>query len=396
MIRAGRAPLVVCLVLAACGGGDFAWQGFVRDTLGHRQVVNPAAPLSGGESGLLELEWSTSGPAGAEELWAEPRQISVDGESIYLTDPQLSRIHRVSLAGEPLPSIGRRGEGPGEFEEPWVALPAEGFLWVLDPPGGTFERVSVTGEPLGAVPTEGVIFEARSWLDSLLIRRWREAEPVWWVVTPSGFDRRLELPGLEPLEADEGSACARVSTGPGMIYRLRCRALEWERISATGQVEVRVSSPITAPEVTDEQLDHLLAVARRAMGELGVPAGQVELELDRIRDRPRVQMAFQELAADPRSGLVVVWAQTPEDFGSGPAVVHLFSDSGVYLAMQKLGESWVDVTVRDGMLYALAVEEDTGLRWLRAYRLQVPAEAEEKLAAVEARMRTGEPRRAHR
>lgn len=378
--------MTLCVLLAGCGESDTGWQGLVRDTLGYRQVVNPVDPLSEAEETLLDLEWATSGPTNSEDLWAEPRQISVGQGTVFLTDPQLSRVHRVSVSGEPLPAIGRSGRGPGEFEEPWIALADGEALWVLDPAGGKIERVSTTGESLGAVQTEGVIFEARRWSDSLLVQRWTDAAPIWWVVTPSGFDRTLELPSLAPLEADEGSPCNRVSTGGGAIYLLRCRALEWHRIDPSGRPELVVSSPITAPEVTDGQLDRLLSTARRSMGDLGVPAGQVEVELDRIREQPRVQRAFQGLAVDPSSRMVFVWEQMPDDFGVGPASIHLFSDSGVYLATERLQETWVDFTVDNGMLFALVLDEATGLRSLSAYRVQIPPDAAERLMAVEGRM----------
>jgi hypothetical protein len=374
------------VLLMACAEDDAGWQGVVSGTPGYRQVVNPSDPLGGSESNLLHLEWSTSGASNADDLWAEPRQISVGQGTVFVTDPQLSRVHRVSLSGKLLPGVGRSGRGPGEFEEPWLALASEEALWVLDPAGGKVERVSDTGESLGAIQTEGVVFEARPWSDSLLIQRWTDAAPVWWVVGPSGFDRTLELPGLDPLEADEDSPCSRVSTGEGVIYLLRCRALEWYRIDPDGRPELVVSAPVTAPVVTDEQLDGLLNAAREVMGELGFPADQVEVELDRIRDQPGVQRAFRELAVDHKSGIVTVWEQTPDEFGSGPARIHLFSESGVYLATQEVSESWVDVAVDQGMLFALVVDEATDLRSLKAYRLEIPSSVRERLAAVEGQM----------
>jgi len=78
-------------------------------------VRNPAQPPGGVETIRLEEQWR----AGADEegvFFGLIAQALVDDESnIYLLDSQLNQIEVFSPAGEHLRTIGRQGEGPGEF-----------------------------------------------------------------------------------------------------------------------------------------------------------------------------------------------------------------------------------------------------------------------------------------
>ncbi|MEZ4398229.1 MAG: 6-bladed beta-propeller [Candidatus Krumholzibacteriia bacterium] len=94
------------------------WRGSVTQEDGVEVVHNPAEP-SGGEKALAPTElWHLGADEDApeSELFGMITNILVDEDgNSYLLDMQLNEIRVFSPTGEYLRSLGRNGEGPGEF-----------------------------------------------------------------------------------------------------------------------------------------------------------------------------------------------------------------------------------------------------------------------------------------
>lgn len=82
--------------------------------------------------------YSDYGFASANDICHGP-----DG-SVFVVDPLRAEVRRFSSSGELMMSYGQKGEGPGEFTEPWViALTQSGLLLVSDARGlNTFNAES--------------------------------------------------------------------------------------------------------------------------------------------------------------------------------------------------------------------------------------------------------------
>jgi hypothetical protein len=137
------------LLIPACGPD---WQGTRTERNGVMLVRNPAEPMAARET--LEMR----------ELWRLPSE-SPEGELIfgaiadvqqdesrnsYLLDTQLGTIHVVSPDGDYLRSLGRKGEGPGEFQWPMglVLGRSESRIGVLDAIGHKIVYLTLDGQPL--------------------------------------------------------------------------------------------------------------------------------------------------------------------------------------------------------------------------------------------------------
>lgn len=114
------------------------------------QVSNRFDPYNGQELPLrkgLEIRAGVDGPA---ELTA-PRAILTDSNHIYVLDPTAFGVHRFDDHGTWLGTIGREGDGPGEFRRPtamgwladtlWVADRGLGRLSLFDRSGGFLRSV---------------------------------------------------------------------------------------------------------------------------------------------------------------------------------------------------------------------------------------------------------------
>ena len=109
------------------------------------QVDNRFDPFDHREFVLQkELEIRTV-PSGPVEMTA-PRAILADSNYIYVLDPTVYGVHRFDHQGAWLSTIGREGDGPGEFRRPTAMGWFGDTLWVAD--GGLgrlsfFERSGV-------------------------------------------------------------------------------------------------------------------------------------------------------------------------------------------------------------------------------------------------------------
>jgi hypothetical protein len=80
-----------------------------------------------------------------------------DSGVVYILDRTASRVFRLDENGRPMSPLGRRGSGPGEFQNPTAMGIGDDVIWVLDRGNGRLLAISYTGstvasEPLGARP----------------------------------------------------------------------------------------------------------------------------------------------------------------------------------------------------------------------------------------------------
>ena len=135
------------LALAAPAFGQ--WQGSETVREGVTFVTNPEKPM---DEATLELEemWRRGGDDD-EVLFGVVSQLVEDGEgNVYLLDGQLSEIQVFSPSGEWLRSVGREGEGPGEFRNGSDMFLGPGnLLSVVQIFPGKIVQISTDGDPAG-------------------------------------------------------------------------------------------------------------------------------------------------------------------------------------------------------------------------------------------------------
>ncbi len=137
------------------------WTGKETTHAGVTQVSNPAAP-SDGKSTITPVEAWRAGGDDEEIIFGVIGDVAVDAQgNLYALDQQLSQISVFDRDGNLLRTIGREGEGPGEFRRASqlfttpdnkiaVAQMMPGKIVLLTPdgkPGGDF--------PLPAAPDGG-------------------------------------------------------------------------------------------------------------------------------------------------------------------------------------------------------------------------------------------------
>lgn len=102
-----------CLLPAADAGAE--WQGRLAQDAGRTRVLNPETPAQGEDDVRLDPLWRIGGDDDELLLGVIADLVQDHDGAIYLLDSQLSEVHVLDEAGRWRRSIGRAGEGPGEF-----------------------------------------------------------------------------------------------------------------------------------------------------------------------------------------------------------------------------------------------------------------------------------------
>jgi len=115
-----RLPEIGALVLFAlllAAPAPAAWEGETRAVDGVTTVTNPETPAFGELQQEMEELWRRGGDDDEEIFFGTISEFLHDTDgNIYLLDGQLSEIQVFDPSGELLRTVGRQGEGPGEFQ----------------------------------------------------------------------------------------------------------------------------------------------------------------------------------------------------------------------------------------------------------------------------------------
>ncbi|MDX2473724.1 MAG: 6-bladed beta-propeller [Candidatus Krumholzibacteria bacterium] len=104
------------LLLLSAAPATAEWQGTMDTVDGVTTITNPETPAFGNVSQELRELWRRGEDEDELFFGTIAEFLHDDEDNIYLLDGQLSEIHVFDPAGELVRTIGREGEGPGEFQ----------------------------------------------------------------------------------------------------------------------------------------------------------------------------------------------------------------------------------------------------------------------------------------
>jgi len=127
--------LPLFIIFASCGKQEAQWGGTIEEVGGVTVVKNPKEPMYGEEVFSLEEELSIGEVEGEEAyMFSRINDIDMDEDGkIYVAEGASAHIRLFDENGKYLRSLGRKGQGPGEFQMPiYVQITSQNEIMVHD------------------------------------------------------------------------------------------------------------------------------------------------------------------------------------------------------------------------------------------------------------------------
>ncbi len=150
--------LSVFIMLVSCAKKKAEWEGTIEEENGVKIIKNPSEPLYGEIDLQLEKDISVGHEGDEQYMFYRARHIEVDTEgNIFVVDGGNQRIQKFGQDGKYKQTIGRKGQGPGEFQRPYrIFLDSEDNIFVHD--RVKIHVFSKNGQFSHAIPRHGSLF----------------------------------------------------------------------------------------------------------------------------------------------------------------------------------------------------------------------------------------------
>jgi hypothetical protein len=312
--------------------------------------------------------------------WAEPSRLAEGAGQYYVVDRRSTRVHIVGADGKFVKSFGKRGPGPGE-----IALAGDiGFVGqhvvVRDMGKHTIEVYTPDGAFVKSIPLGRVGFGfATIDPDGMIVARLASDGQVWMRVGLDGATKPLPVPASAP---DGGKRpCGRVATIRNRVAQLDCAVPVLTVSNGDGVIERVIRIGRDSIFATEAQIQAVREKLQRDMASDNLPASLAQSLLESTTRDARVVKPWRAMRHDRVTGIIALWEQAPADMGGGDARLHLLSPEGVFLSTIDFDDQWLDFTINDSRVAALAVNDSTGLPELALHSIALPPGTLESAAA---------------
>jgi hypothetical protein len=382
------------ILFNACGEQKAHGQKAIEDENGVTIVKNPSEPLNP-ELKIVFEEELTIGVEEGDENYMFGNQIFLntdDDGNIYVTDQNRGNVKKYDSIGNFLQSIGRKGQGPGEFQGMSVArFTSEGNIYLNDIKTQRLSFFNKEGNYLKGVkfPTRFERVEinskgfyiARS-VDNVELGKGKKWD-YFYGLFDEGFNSVSEFLRL-PQEADgkgkKADSAAQVLANflsetafqPNVNYVLDKNDLiyfgypedyEIKVYSSEGKLIKIIQRDYKPVEIRERNKDYF----KNSQGELfmaKIPPNE-EKNVFELVEYPKYLPAYESFVL-MENGWIFVIVDSVRD---GSALVDIFSKDGEYLAQFETDVSTDWLSFNNGKAYAVATIDD--YEFIKRYNFKI-------------------------
>ncbi len=367
-VRALFATTIISLIsfIAACDGPTAEWQGTIEEIDGIVVVRNPLEPIYGMEVVKLEEELTIGAVEGAAEtMFADVSGVAVsEGGRIFVLDAKECHIQVFDGQGNFLNSIGRKGQGPGETQNPSsIQVTPQSEIMVRDLQGDLILFYSLEGEFLRDVSTAKWRTLSKPLVDSKnnIVADY-SIPGTSFRRELSKFDSQLEaiytIHNLELFEMPVMKAFFpeffwQVTQDDNIVWGFSTR-YELQVLDSEGRLMRKITKEFRPVAITEEDKQDRL---KFLFGGTTVPGG-IKLEW------PEFHWAFGDLSLDEEGR---IFSRTFEKTPDGKSYLYdVFDPEGRFIAKIPLPakpQAW-----ENKKLYLIEEDED-GFQYVKRYRV---------------------------
>jgi hypothetical protein len=371
----------IFIMSSGCQKQKTGWQGTIEEENGIRIVNNPAEPMYGELVLELEEDLSIGSVEDENTMFYRIGGIAVDSlGNLFVVDSGNQRVQKFDKDGNYLQTIGRKGQGPGEFMSPYdIFLDEQGNIYVsegmkmhvFNPKGNSIKDfVLSTFVMKYSVDLEGNIIAYG------FLRTERAQNFGVILINPEGKITKTiaEYPGMSmvsrkgtmfsfshsytPLLSFSSIEKNGVSYGYGLDYKLYL-------IDRTGETFLIIKKNEPSQSISRREKDKIITDFLENTAQEGRkwPRDVVEEGANFPDHRP----FFSNIASDDKGRLYVRKFKSVLD-ESKEAEFDIFSAEGYFLYTTKL--TIAPELIKDGFLYDTSYSDETGEYKVIRYRIK--------------------------
>ncbi len=329
-------PFLCILTVVRCKRQELEWRGTITDKDGVLIVENPREPLVADPAINIFQDLTIGQQSGKPEyMFSQIRDIDVDAQgNIYAVDSKEKNIRVFDRKGTYLRTVGRPGQGPGEFGEPAdVHVNSAGEVMVTDGASRSVKFFSSDGTYLrqyllktfypmaidyGAQDVFYVMdfsMEPPGFKLSRLDSRTGESSPLASWAMPMPDPKRASI--FDPIMS------FAVMPDDRLLYGCPTEGYEIRVFSPQGRLERRIFKEWERQPVMDKEKEAILAEMKNRL-----PSGQTQL------DFPGFHPPYRVVRSDDLGRIIVhvysEWAADPSQ--KTESRFDIFDRDGRYLA----------------------------------------------------------------
>jgi 6-bladed beta-propeller len=338
------------------------WKGKVATEGDLKVIKNPDKPLYGGIKYELAEDLQIGKENEEQYIFQQITDVKSDDEgNIYVCDVRGCRIQKYDAKGAYLQTIGKKGQGPGEFEMPFDIFLRPSLIYVRD--GLRVKWFGADGKYLS-----GTVFRSFPSLFSV------DEDGNFWLV----MNRRTEKESLRALEKVglKGETLATVASFPYVIYTRRQGENSMVSLTTGYEYDLQFAriddrtfvygySDKYELNVVDKQGKALFKITKEesphpfAAGEVTGPASEV---------MPKYKPFYYNLLTDDLGRIYILKSNIFATRGK-PRQFDIFSKDGYFLYTTELPYAR-QCSFKNGYLYARHVLEEEGFEVIKRYKIK--------------------------
>jgi hypothetical protein len=368
----------VSIMLVSYGSQEVEWKGKIEKEKGITVIKNPTEPLHGEIKFVLEEDLNIGNQQDENFLFYRVSNIQVDNHgNIYVLDSGNHRVQCFDKNGNYLLTIGRKGEGPGEFSRPFI-------LQIEDETGNIYVNDSL--RKIKIFDKEGNYLNKDIKLEGMIRYFYLDSDRnIWGQFFSIGTNsiKKVDHKGkvVQKL-AKSPFVFTRKKLGKGRAFAIthgyehenyiskidnhtfiygQSKEYELNIFNKEGNILIKIKKDEPYKKFTKEEKSRIQSRIKTELKSEGYPFRGLSLRF------PKLIPFFYSIFTDCRSRIYV--RRNPRKRkGNGVGVYDIFSKEGYYLYKASIPTR--PYVIKNGYLYTRIVNEDTGEELVRRYKIK--------------------------
>lgn len=366
------------------------WKGTIEEVDGVKVIKNPNEPLYGNVTFDLEEDLSIGNEEDDNFMFHRPGMPIVDSEgNIFVLDRGNYRIQKYGSNGKYLKSIGRHGQGPGEFERPsYLYLDHSDNIYVGDgrhidvfDKNGIFKKTfKSTGYEFHlGITKEGNIFAQ---IDFLITPERGTQEIA--IINPKGdkiktivsfpIEKSPPLRGALNFYVSNPyhpSLYACFLNGEYCVYGYSSEYRLF-MVTSSGVIACIIENDELGEVFTVKEKDELLDRKMKELKQSRFRSKLSRSEVKRVYKFPKYKPFFNSILIDDKDRIYAKRFHLPTDKDKTP-IFDLFSKEGYYLYKIKIPLYRLPFnqnSIQKGSVYTREFDRETGCAKIKRYKIK--------------------------